>query len=53
MLVGMIRAPDFQDQLKAQGLVSAGASSAHIAAVVARALPTWRDVAKAANIEID
>lgn len=52
-LIAMTKLPDFQERLKAQGLVPEGSTSKAFMAVVERDLPVWKAVAKAANIKLD
>ncbi len=52
-LVAMTKAPDFQERLKAQGLMPVGSTGKDYRAVVERDLPIWKGVAKAANIKLD
>ncbi len=52
-LIGMTKLPEFQERLKAQGLVHVGSTSKDYRAVVERDLPIWKGVAQAANIKLD
>ena len=52
-LVAMTKVADFQDRLKAQGLVPVGSTGKEFRAVVERDLPIWKGVANAANIKLD
>ncbi len=52
-LVAMTKLPDFQERLKAQGLVPVGSTGKDYRAVVERDLPIWKGVAQAANIKLD
>ena len=52
-LMALARTDDFKDKLKTQGLVAAGSTSKEFAVVIARDLPVWQGVAKAANIKQD
>ena len=52
-LIAMTRLEDFKANLKTQGLVAAGSTSKAFADVIARDLPIWQGVAKAANVKID
>ena len=52
-LVAMTKVADFQERLKAQGLVPVGSTGKEFRAVVERDLPIWKGVANAANIKLD
>ncbi len=49
----IIKLDDFQARLKQIGLVAGGGTGAEFAAMVARDIPKWTAVAKAANIKLD
>ena len=45
--------PDFMERLQALGLPVAGSTASHFSEVIAREIPMWTAVAKAANIKLD
>ena len=46
------RAPDIVEKLQRDGVDPVGGTPAELAALIARELPQWRDLAKAANIKL-
>jgi tripartite-type tricarboxylate transporter receptor subunit TctC len=46
------RAPDVAEKLLRDGVDPVGGTPAELAALIARELPQWRDLAKAANIKL-
>ena len=45
--------PDVAERFKALGLTVVGGTSEQFAGVIAREIPRWKDVARAANIKLD
>ena len=52
-LIAIIKLPDMRERLSQIGLIPAGETSAEFAARVAREIPMWTAVAKAANIKLE
>jgi len=49
---GAARAPDIAERLQRDGVDPIGGTPAEFAALIAKELPQWRDLAKAANIKL-
>jgi tripartite-type tricarboxylate transporter receptor subunit TctC len=46
------RAPDIIERLQRDGVEPVGGTSSDLASLIARELPQWRELAKAANIKL-
>jgi tripartite-type tricarboxylate transporter receptor subunit TctC len=47
------RSPDVAERLQRDGVDPVGGTPRELAALIARELPQWRDLAKAANIKLE